>query len=671
MMKFFKWILILAGGLILIIVLALLVIPMFVDVQQYKPHIEKRVSEAVGRPFSLGGDLKFSLFPWAGLSFNDLKLGNPSGFEEKDFVSIHSFDVRVKLLPLLSKDIQIKRFVVQGAQVVLEKTRDGRVNWEFKEKTLKELPSETQREIPKTGNSFEGLPLKALSVGEFEVSDGSVLWIDHAKNERKKVSDMRLHLKDISLDQPVHLDFFARVENHPLSLTGHIGPMGKDIGKGTIPLDLSLKAVDHLAMNLKGRIVDPISRLQFDMAVDISPFSPRELADNLGEKFPIVTADPKAFGRIAFRTRLKGDLQQISLLDGMLEIDDSKADFSFDVKDLSKPAVIFDFNLDRIDADRYLPPSSETKPAEKTEKAEPSNSELKKMDYTPLRRIVLDGDVKLGELKIAKARIQGVHLKISGKKGLFDLDPITLNLYQGTLSAKGAFDVRQDDPRSRISLQADGIQARPLLNDVLDKDCLEGNAKAQVELNVTGDEADRIKKSLNGSGNLLFNDGAIKGIDLAGMVRNVKVAFGLAEKGAEEIRTDFSELNFPFTITDGVVNTTNATLMSPLLRVTANGKADLVSEILDLRMEPKFVATLKGQADSMERVGIMVPVQVTGTFSSPTFRPDLKGILKQDIKEVLPELKQQIKEGAIEKEDLKKSMEEKAKQLIRDLPFGR
>lgn len=227
---------------------------------------------------------------------------------------------------------------------------------------------------------------------------------------------MRLHLKDISLDQPVHLDFFARVENHPLSLTGHIGPMGKDIGKGTIPLDLSLKAVDHLAMNLKGRIVDPISRLQFDMAVDISPFSPRELADNLGEKFPIVTADPKAFGRIAFRTRLKGDLQQISLLDGMLEIDDSKADFSFDVKDLSKPAVIFDFNLDRIDADRYLPPSSETKPAEKTEKAEPSNSELKKMDYTPLRRIVLDGDVKLGELKIAKARIQGVHLKISGKK---------------------------------------------------------------------------------------------------------------------------------------------------------------------------------------------------------------------------------------------------------------
>jgi len=55
----------------------LLVIPMFIDVQSYKPEIEKEVTKATGRPFKIGGDLRLSLFPWAGLAFSDLHLGNP------------------------------------------------------------------------------------------------------------------------------------------------------------------------------------------------------------------------------------------------------------------------------------------------------------------------------------------------------------------------------------------------------------------------------------------------------------------------------------------------------------------------------------------------------------------------------------------------------------------
>ena len=109
--KAIKWILITIGALIVLLIVALLTIPLFVDVQKYKPVIEERVSDTLGRPFSIEGDLSLSLFPWAGLSFSDLHLGNPQGFEEKDFLSIRSFDVRVKLLPLLSRDIRIKRFI--------------------------------------------------------------------------------------------------------------------------------------------------------------------------------------------------------------------------------------------------------------------------------------------------------------------------------------------------------------------------------------------------------------------------------------------------------------------------------------------------------------------------------------------------------------------------------
>jgi AsmA protein len=128
-----KWALIL-GGLIVVLVAALILIPRFINVKQYKPRIEAELSKATGRTVTLGDDLRLSLFPWAGVSFSDLHLGSLPGFEEKDFVVVKSFDVRVKLFPLLFKDIQVKRFILNGARVILETRKDGRVNWEFKAK---------------------------------------------------------------------------------------------------------------------------------------------------------------------------------------------------------------------------------------------------------------------------------------------------------------------------------------------------------------------------------------------------------------------------------------------------------------------------------------------------------------------------------------------------------
>ena len=130
MKSFLKWGAIIIGCVVVVIIGAMLLIPMFVDVQKYKPVLESKVTEATGRPFSVGDDLLLSLFPWAGVSFSDLRLGNPAGFAEKDFVTIKSFEVRIKLLPLISKDVQIKRFVVNEPRFTLIKDKKGRANWE-------------------------------------------------------------------------------------------------------------------------------------------------------------------------------------------------------------------------------------------------------------------------------------------------------------------------------------------------------------------------------------------------------------------------------------------------------------------------------------------------------------------------------------------------------------
>ena len=354
-----KWVLILGVSLIAVFIAALVLLPKFVDLKQYKPRIEAQVSKATGRAFSLGDDLRLSLFPYASLSFSDLHLGSLPGFKEKDFIIVKSFDVRVKLIPLLFKDIQIKRFVLKGARLILETGIDGRINWEFNAKTTPEFSAKTLKETKTPGKveSGEGLSLKAFTLGELAVTDGSLLWLDHTKKERKEISDVTLLLKDVSLDRPIDVTFSARLDKQPFSLKGNVGPIGKMLGKGAIPLDFSVRALEQVDIGLKGNVVDPASQPNFDLTINVSPFSPRKLMGAMGKALPVSTSDPAVLNRVSFKARIKGDPKNVSVSDGVLDADESKVNFMIKAGSLAKPMVAFNMDIDQIDLDRYLPPT--------------------------------------------------------------------------------------------------------------------------------------------------------------------------------------------------------------------------------------------------------------------------------------------------------------------------
>ena len=628
MNKAIKWGLIICASLVVLVIAALLIAPAFIDIRDYKPELEKKVAEVTGRPFSLGDDLSLSLFPWAGISFSDLRLGNTPGFSEKELVTVKSFDVRVKLLPLISKDIQVKRFILNEPKITLVKNKKGQVNWAQPDDATKK--SGTEKTTKTSESSAEaGLPIKDLTVGEFSIKNGSINWIDHTTNTHKKITAVNLKLKDVSLERPVKLSFSALLDNQPLSIDGTVGPLGKDFKQATIPLALDINALKELALQLNGKVENPGSKPGVDMAVEIKAFSPRKLMAALGQEFPVATSDPDALGRVALKANIKGNQKKLAVSEGILNLDESTLKFSLNASDFAKPNLAFDLNLDRIDADRYLPPKSEQQPAAE----KPTQKQA--ADYKPLRKLILDGRIQIGQLIVNRAKIEDLHLQIKAKNGIFKLDPLKLNMYQGNVSGVGNFNVQTNTPKRSLNLNVENIQAGPLLRDVLEKDVLEGVTNANVKLTMAGDDAPTIKKTLNGNGQVRFNDGAIIGIDLAGMVRNVKSAFGLEQKPAQRPRTDFAELAAPFSIKHGNVHTPQTSLKSPLIRVIAAGDANLVKETLDFRVEPKVVGTIKGQGDTEARSGLMVPVLVTGTFSNPKFAPDLAGMAKKQLEETI------------------------------------
>lgn len=664
MKKTLKWSGIGILGLCVMIIGALLLIPMLVDIQDHKPRLEALVSDHTGREFKIGGDIKLSLFPWGEVALTDLTIGNPEGYQQKNFVFIKSFDVQVRLLPLITGNVEVKSFVIDGFNLTLERSATGKGNWEGLggnyEIDGKKSPQARDRD-PQAG-----LPLKSLHVGECAIRDGIISLIDHRAGTSRTLSNLNLDLQDVSLDEPIRLSLFALFDGRPLAVAGSFGPLGSAPGAGPVAINLMVKAFNHLDLDVQGWVT-PASGPKIDMSFQLSPFSPRRLFKDLSESFPIQTADSSVLDKIALKGSIKGSTEKFSITDGQLILDDSWISFRMDVRELAKPVVSFDIKINSINLDRYKPPPKNGSDASAfPETGNRGGSGLRKkpeagIDYAPLRTPVLRGSLSIENLTAQKAKLSNLNMKIASSAGRYELDPVSLKAYDGTLMAKALFDVRKEKPTVSVDLKAKNIQVQKLFQELMYKDFMEGALEADIELRMSGDDPSAIRKTLNGKGELLLKDGSIVGVNMVGMVRNVISAFSLSEKPAERLRTDFSELKAPFTITNGLVSTAGTTMQSPLLRLLVTGDADLVTENLSMRVEPKLVATLKGQGDTIIRSGIVVPVIVSGTFSEPKFQPDLKGILTQGVE--LPKAEDFRK--------LEESVKDSAKELLKKLPFGR
>jgi AsmA protein len=667
MNKALKWMVSIIGGVAVLVLVAIILVPFVVDVEKYKPVIEAKIVEATGRSFSLGGPLKPSVFPWIGLQLSDLHLGNPPGFKEKDFVSVKSFEVRVKLLPLLTRKVEVKRFVMDSPRIVLEKTEDGRAGWEGLGSGDSQAPAETKTSPAPKPSGDGGLPIESLAVGELAITNGQILYLDQSTGTRKEVKELKLLLSDVSLDKPIGVAFSAIADNKPVSLAGKVGPVGDQPGKAPLPLDFLLSVAEHLTIKLTGRVDPAGGAPKFDVALDIASFSPRKLLADLQQPLPVEPADGTALNTLSLTLTAAGSVRSVSISNGTMKLDDTQITFNIQAKEFEKPHIALKVNLDRIDLDRYLPPAKPEETAPLSEPAPPPQSPP--ADYGPLRKLVLDANFLIGELKMKNMRIRKLAMRATAKNGIVTVNPLKMNLYQGNISGSGMVNVQKNTPHTAVDMSLTGVQAGPLIKDMLDKELIEGAMTAAVGLNFSGDMPDQIRSSLNGKGNLRFNDGAVVGIDLANMVRNVQAAFTGAEKPEKKPRTDFAELVLPFTLDRGLFKTDNTRLTSPLMRVQAKGTADLSSEAIDMRIEPKFVATIKGQGDIQQRSGLTVPVLISGTFSKPKFAPDLKGLLNQKLGQPLPDRKALEKLVPTE-EEVKKQVQDKAKELFKELPFG-
>ena len=107
------WIL---GGLVALAVLAMLVVPMFIDEQALIEMAQEQVRASTGGELLVEGETELSLFPRFGLRLEKTSLDLPaqSEYDQQINASIRELDVGLSLLPLLSGNVDVGTIVISG-----------------------------------------------------------------------------------------------------------------------------------------------------------------------------------------------------------------------------------------------------------------------------------------------------------------------------------------------------------------------------------------------------------------------------------------------------------------------------------------------------------------------------------------------------------------------------
>lgn len=349
-------------------------------------------------------------------------------------------------------------------------------------------------------------------------------------------------------------------------------------------------------------------------------------------------------------------------------LDDSNFDAKFGLARFSPPAYTFDIGIDRIDLDHYRS-SASGKPAAPASAPAGGAAPEQPIDLSALKTLNANGTLRIDSLKVQNLKAANVRVGVHAANGRAEINPLNASLYGGTVA--GALSATAVEPPQFTARQnLSGINIGALLKDAIGKDPVDGKGNVQVDIATSGATVSQMKRSLGGSAKLELRDGAVRGMNLAQIIRDAKAKIGAVRgdapaqtgTGSADQKTDFSELSGSFRIAKGVAHNDDLSLKSPLIRVAGAGDVDLGNDRLDYLVKATVVASLQGQGgpELQALKGLTVPVRLSGPFTAIGWKVDFAGLVGDVARQKLDE----------KKEDVKKKLQDQLQDKLKGL-FGK
>jgi AsmA protein len=235
--------------------------------------------------------------------------------------------------------------------------------------------------------------------------------------------------------------------------------------------------------------------------------------------------------------------------------------------------------------------------------------------------------ISAAELKIGDARFIPAAIDATLASGVLKAQVSNLGAYEGNANGDLTVDVSAANPTYTMRADLAGVRALPLMQGLADFDRIDGKMQAKVSVRSAGTSQRAIMSNMAGTAFVVFQDGAIKGLNVAQMIRSLTASTLSGWQESDEKATDLSQLSASFKIDKGQAQTTDLNLVGPLVKMTGAGTIDLGTKQIGFRVEPKLVMTTEGQGRASDPVGLGIPVMISGPWGSPRIYPEMQGIL--------------------------------------------
>jgi AsmA protein len=287
----------------------------------------------------------------------------------------------------------------------------------------------------------------------------------------------------------------------------------------------------------------------------------------------------------------------------------------------SKPLVKLDLDFQRLDV------------ASSAKSDAPSPQGLQRpwsnvtIDLTGLNYVDAQARISTAEINIGEAHFAPAAIDAELAGGVLKTRFANLGAYGGQASGDLIVDASPASPTYSLHSDLAGVRALPLLRSAADFDKLDGRLQAKLALRSTGNSQRAIMSNLDGTVFAVFQDGAIRGLNVAQMIRSLTSGTLSGWPEGKEQTTDLTQLGASFRVERGQATTSDLNLVGPLVKMTGAGTVDLAAQTLAFRVEPKLVLTTEGQGRASDPVGLGIPVVIDGPWAEPRIYPDIQGIL--------------------------------------------
>ena len=227
-------------GVVVLVLIALLVVPFFVNANTFRPVLEKQISQALGRPVSLG-NLKFSLVSGS-LVADNVSIADDPAFGSQPFLQAKSLHIGIKTWPLIfHRQLIVTDFSADSPSINLIHAANGSWNFSSLGRTAaSRTPGQQQQE-----SAFPD-----LTVGEIKIQNGRATVSNQPQSGQPLVySNLNLSIQQFSFSKNFPFQLSASLPGSgSLAVDGTAGPVSqKDASDTPLSAKINLKHFDPVA----------------------------------------------------------------------------------------------------------------------------------------------------------------------------------------------------------------------------------------------------------------------------------------------------------------------------------------------------------------------------------------------------------------------------------------